>query len=389
ELSVMKRNLLYKSIFIVAVVLLCLLAITGIPNGVSWQAWKQSTRDHFHLGLDLQGGTYLILDVHVDEAVAADASQAAQRLQADLTSKGIAYSSITQPDPKNHPKLISVRGVNVNGTTGFRAAEQTDVGANYDVRELGNGNYDLTMNAQAVASTKQRALTQTIETIGNRVNQLGVTEPTVQQHGLGSYEIMVQLPGITDQDRVKQVMQETAQLQFRLGKGGPFSSEADARAQYGGVLPEDSEILPGKNIGGTASANGGTEWYVVSRSSVVSGSDLRDAQPTADNNGQMEVSFTLTRDAGQRFGAFTAANVSKPLAIVLDNQVQEYANIQSRIDDQGRITGQFSRQQASDLALILRSGALPASISYAQDEEVGPSLGADSIHAGIMAALTG
>src|SRR6185312_7984380 len=249
ELSVMKRNLLYKSIFIVAVVLLCLLAITGIPNGVSWQAWKQSTRDHIHLGLDLQGGTYLILDVHVDEAVAADASQAAQRLQADLTSKGIAYSSITQPDPKNHPELISVRGVNVNGTTGFRAAEQTDVGANYDVRELGNGNYDLTMNAQAVASTKQRALTQTIETIGNRVNLLGVTEPTVQQHGLGSYEIMVQLPGITDQDRVKQVMQETAQLQFRLGKGGPFSSEADARANTAGCCRKIAKSFRARTSG--------------------------------------------------------------------------------------------------------------------------------------------
>lgn len=385
----MKRTLFYKSIFIVTVILVCLLAITGIPKGLGWQAWKASIVGNVHLGLDLQGGTHLILQVHADEAVAADTAQAMQRLQADLSSKGIGFSSIHQPDPKSHPELIAVQGVPPARVGDFRTAVQTDLGPNYDIQAVSSGNFNLSMNAATVSATEQRALTQSIETIGNRINQLGVTEPTVQAHGLGAYQILVQLPGITDSDRVKQVMQETAQLQFRLGKAGPFPSEAAARAQYGGVLPEDSEILPGKNIGGPAAATSGSDWYVVSRSAVVSGSDLRDAQPAADNNGQMEVSFTLTRDAGQRFGNFTAANVAKPLAIVLDNQVQEYANIETRIEDQGRITGSFSRQQASDLALILRSGALPASLSYLQEQEVGPSLGADSIHSGILAALTG
>lgn len=385
----MKRILLYKSIFIVVVVLCCLAAITGVPKGLGWQAWKTSILSNIHLGLDLQGGTHLILQVNVDDAVAAETAQAAQRLQADLSSKGIAFNSLGQPDPKGHPELISVQGLNPTRVGDFRTAVQNDLGPNYDIRAVSSGNFDLTLNAATVASAKDRALTQSIETISNRVNQLGVTEPTVQAHGLGAYQILVQLPGITDPDRVKQVMQETAQLQFRLGKAGPFTSEAAARAQYGGVLPEDSEILPGKNIGGTSANSTGSDWYVISRSAVVSGSDLRDAQPQTDNNGQMEVSFTLTRDAGQRFGAFTSANVNRPLAIVLDNQVQEYATIQTRIEDQGRITGSFSNQQASDLALVLRSGALPASITYLQDVEVGPSLGADSIHEGVMAAITG
>ncbi|HUX68393.1 MAG TPA: protein translocase subunit SecD [Terriglobales bacterium] len=385
----MKRILLYKSLFIVVVVLGCLMAITGIPKGLSWQAWKTSILSNIHLGLDLQGGTHLILQVHAGEAVAAETAQAEQRLQADLTSKGIAFSSILQPDPKGHPELISVRGLNPTRVGDFRTAVQDDLGPNYDIRAVSSGNFDLTLNPTAVQSVKDHALTQSIETISNRVNQLGVTEPTVQAHGLGAYQILVQLPGITDPDRVKQVMQETAQLQFRLGKAGPFPSESAARAQYGGVLPEDSEVLPGQNIGGASTSTTGTDWYVVSRTAVVSGSDLRDAQPQTDNNGQMEVSFTLTRDAGQRFGAFTEANINRPLAIVLDNQVQEYATIQSRIEDQGRITGSFSNQQASDLALVLRSGALPASITYLQDEEVGPSLGADSIHQGVMAAITG
>src|SRR6185312_12937816 len=116
-------------------------------------------------------------------------------------------------------------------------------------RAIGSGNFDLVLNGTAVSGIKEHALTQSIETIGNRVNQLGVTEPTVQAHGLGAYQILVQLPGITDSDRVKQVMQETAMLQIRLVKSGPFPSESAARAQYGGILPEDSEVLPGKNIG--------------------------------------------------------------------------------------------------------------------------------------------
>jgi len=385
----MKRTLLYKAIFIVVVVLACLLAITGIPNGLGWQAWKASTISHIHLGLDLQGGTHLILTVNVDDAVRSQTGQDTERLRADLTSKGISFTSLTQPDPKGHPERITVQGIPLNKGSDFRALVQSDLGPNYNISEIGTGNYDLSLNAATVSSIKENAVTQSIETISNRINQLGVTEPTVQRHGLGAYEILVQLPGITDMDRVRSVMQDTAQLQFRLGKAGPFPSEAAARAQYGGILPEDSEILPGKSIGGGANASGSSDWYVVSRSSVVSGNDLRDARPSTDNNGQTEVSFTLTRDAGQRFGAFTSANINHPLAVVLDNQVQEYANIEGRIEDQGRITGSFTRQQAEDLALILRSGALPATITYQQNEVVGPSLGADSIHEGIVAALAG
>ncbi|MGH9471513.1 MAG: protein translocase subunit SecD [Terriglobales bacterium] len=384
----MKRNLLYKSLFIIVVVLCCLLAITGIPKGLGWQAWKESTIGNIHLGLDLQGGTYLILQVNAGEAVAGQTSQDAERLRADLTSKGIGFGSISTPDPKNQPQLVAVRGVAVARVGDFKTASDSDMGANYTLNAISPGNFDLVLSPTQVTAIKDRALTQSIETISNRINALGVTQPTVQAYGLGQYQMLVELPGVTDPAQVRQVMQDTAQLQFRLGKAGPFSSEVAARAQYGGILPEDSVILPGKNIGG-ASAAGGGEYYVVSRSSVVSGQDLRDAEPQTDNNGALQVQFTLTQNAGQRFGTFTAAHIGQPLAVVLDNRVQEYANIQSRIDDTGEITGAFSQQQASTLALVLRSGALPASISYRQDEEVGPTLGADSIREGISAAVIG
>jgi preprotein translocase subunit SecD len=384
----MKRTLLWKSIFIVVVVLACLLAITGIPKGLSWQAWKKSMLANIHLGLDLQGGTHLILQVHVNDAVRSQNAEAIQRLQADLTSKGISFTAIDQPDPKGMPQRIAATGIPQARVGDFRAAVENDLGPGYTMNQTGPGSFTMDLSPDQVSQIKDKALTQSIETISNRINTLGVTEPTVQRQGLGDYEILVQLPGITDEARVKQVMQETAQLQIRLVKGGPYPSEAAARAQYGGILPEDSEILPGNSIGSSGGANS-TGWYVLSRSAVVSGSDLRDAEPSTDNNGQTDVTFTLTRDAGRRFGAFTQANIGRDLAVVLDNRVQEAAVIQSRIDDQGEINGTFTRQEASDLALILRSGALPATITYQSDEEVGPSLGADSIHEGIMAALTG
>jgi preprotein translocase subunit SecD len=387
----MKRTLLWKSIFIVVVVLACLLAITGIPRGLSWQALKRSTLANIHLGLDLQGGTHLILQVHVNDAVRSQNAQAIQRLRADLTSKGISFGAIDQPDPKGMPQRIAATGIPQARAADFRTAVQNDLGPNYSIDQTSEGSVDsfvMDLSPDQVAAIKNQALQQSIETISNRIDKLGVTQPTVQQQGLGDYEILVQLPGITDEARVKQVMQETAQLQIRLVKGGPYPSEAAARAQYGGILPEDSEILPGNSIGSNSGANS-TGWYVLSRSAVVSGSDLRGAEPSTDNNGQTDVTFTLTRDAGQRFGTFTQANIGRDLAVVLDNRVQEAAVIQGRIDDQGEINGTFTRQEASDLALMLRSGALPATITYLQDQEVGPSLGADSIHQGIMAAITG
>src|SRR6185312_2356648 len=182
----MKRTLTYKFIFIIIVVLACLLAITGIPKGLGARAWMDSIKSNIHLGLDLQGGTHLILQVNVDDAVRAEIQQGAERLRADLTSKGIAFTSIAQPDPTGQPQRLDVTGVNQARAGDFHTAIQDDLGPNYDINSTGPGNYQIDMNAATIASVKQKALTQSIETISNRVNLLGVTEPTVQAHGLGA-----------------------------------------------------------------------------------------------------------------------------------------------------------------------------------------------------------
>jgi preprotein translocase subunit SecD len=245
----------------------------------------------------------------------------------------------------------------------------------------------LSLKASAVANIRNQALEQSKNTIRNRIDQLGVTEPTIADYGQGDYELVVQLPGVDDPTRVKDIIQSTAMLTLKIVRDGPFPTREAALAAHGGILPPDSELLPGRRESGDTT---GTEaWYIVDRIAAVTGRDLRDAQPRPDENGRPSVNFSLTRDGAARFARVTGANIGKQLAIILDNRVVSAPVIQGQISDNGRITGSFTPQQAADLALVLRSGALPASIKYEQETTVGPSLGADSIRHGVIASIVG
>jgi preprotein translocase subunit SecD len=244
------------------------------------------------------------------------------------------------------------------------------------------------MQPSAVEALKKSAVTQAIETIRNRIDQLGVSEPVIQEHGLGDYQILVQLPGVDDPGRVKEIMQSTAMLEIRQAMDGPYTSEQDALTAHGGLLPSNTLLMKGRSVT-RAGESPVDEYYVISRSSAVAGRDLRGAEPTRDENGRPAVRFMLTSDGGRRFAAFTGSHVGDKLAVVLDNKVMEVATIQEQIHDEGRITGTFTQQQTQDLSMILRSGALPASIRYLEERTVGPSLGADSIRQGVTAAIAG
>jgi preprotein translocase subunit SecD len=257
----------------------------------------------------------------------------------------------------------------------------------YEVTSGADNSWTVSMKPQALADLKNRAVAQAIETIRNRIDQLGVSEPIIEEHGLGQYQILVQLPGVDDPARVKDIMQSTAMLEIRQSFGGPYPSEQQALQDKGGVLPPDQLLMPaGHSVGASDS---GQAWYLVSRASAVTGRDLRAADQSRDENGQPSVSFTLTGEGGRRFASFTGAHVGDNLAVVLDNKVQEVAVIKDQIHDQGVINGRFTEQQAKDLAMILRSGALPAGIKYLEERTVGPSLGSDSIRAGVTAAVIG
>jgi preprotein translocase subunit SecD len=392
----MKKNLLWKILLILATLIVF---VWGIFLGTDPQKSIEAIKAHglvagvqqnIHLGLDLRGGTHLILQVQVNDAVNAETDQTIERLKDALKKKNINYGDITKLDPANAPQAITLRGVDIGAAGDLRSVVQDQFGE-YDLVSGADNSWTVALKSPVLQAIKTRAVEQAIETIRNRIDQLGVSEPVIQEHGLGDYQILVQLPGVDDPARVKEVMQSTAMLEIRQGldNGRAYSSEQEVLAAHGGILPSDAVIIKGKSIGSKAANESGDVFYLISRVSAVGGRDLRSAEAGHEESGRPDVSFTLTRDGGDRFYKFTSEHVGEPLAIVLDGKVQEIANIKEAIRDTGRISGSFSEQQTKDLSMILRSGALPASIKYLEERTVGPSLGADSIHQGVRAAIIG
>ena len=388
----MQKNLAGKTVFIIAVLIVFVFGFIGMPSKWSGQGVADSITSRIHLGLDLKGGTHLILQVMVNEAIASDATRNVERLKKDLKDNNIQYADISIPDPQNQPDHIVLKGVPPEASGDLRRVVGDDLGSEYDLNSGAENTWTVSMKPQPLAGLKKKAVDQAIDTIRKRIDELGVSEPTIQEHGLGNYQILVQLPGVDDPARVKEIMQNTAMLEIRqaLDNGRAYPSEQDALAAHNGVLPPDAVLIPGKNI--TNSEEGGTpqtEYYLVSRTAAVSGTDLRSASANRDENGRPDVQFNLTNLGGQRFYQFTSQHVGDYLAVVLDGKVQSVATIQEAIHDQGRITGRFTEEQAKDLSMVLSSGALPASIHYLEERTVGPSLGADSIRAGVTAAIIG
>jgi preprotein translocase subunit SecD len=380
----MNKNSLWKLVFIVGTLLFFLFGIFGIPKSFSGQGLLTALTDHIHLGLDLKGGTHLILQVQVNDAVNVVAQNAVEVLKEQLRNRKIDYADISQADQQNNPDQIVVKGVQPSARADLLDIVHQRL-PDYDMTGGAQNTWTLAMKPSNLNDLKNKAVTQAIDTIRNRIDALGVSEPTIEPHGLGQYQILVQLPGIDDSGRVKDIMQSTAMLEIKQMTDGPYPSEEAARQAKGGVVPADSILMSGQCANGPEPT-----WCFVSRISAVSGKDLRDAQASTDQNGQPSVTFSLTGEGGQRFYSFTSAHVGDSLAVVLDNKVQEVANIKEPIRDQGSISGgHMMEQQAKDLSMVLRSGALPASIKYLEEQTVGPSLGADSIRSGVRAAVIG
>jgi preprotein translocase subunit SecD len=237
-----------------------------------------------------------------------------------------------------------------------------------------------TLSAEAEAEVRADAVARTVETIGRRVNELGVAEPSIARQGAAGDEILIQLPGMASVDRAKSIIQAGGTLEFRLVEAGPAAS----RTELGPAAhPANTEIL--EEDGRQAERR----YYLVDKRAVMTGRDLRSARPSLDENNQPAVSFTLTTEGGRQFGAITAANIGRQLAIVLDGRARSVARIENRIGTDGTIHGSFTSQEAQDLALVLRSGALPAPLTFLAEGSVSASLGADSIRQGVTASIAG
>ncbi len=385
----MNKNLLAKTILIIAVLIVFLFGIVGIPSSFTAKGLLASLQQRIHLGLDLKGGTHLILQVQVNDAINADTDRTVERLKDELKKANVAFGEISKPDPQQHPELVAIKGVPPESSAELRHII-SDKFPEYDLTSGAQNAWTLAMKSSVATDTRKKAVQQAIETIRNRIDQLGVSEPVIQEHGLGDYQILVQLPGVDDPARVKEIMQSTAMLEIRQAVGGPYASEQAAMQANNGVLPPDAILMKGTTgVHGQDEASQGDAYWLISRASAVSGGDLRSADAGHDENGRADVNFILTGEGGRRFAAFTGAHVGDKLAVVLDNRVQSVATIQEQIHDQGRITGSFSEEETRNLALTLRSGALPAGIKYLQEVTVGPSLGADSIRQGVRAAVIG
>ncbi len=379
----MESKLRTRVIIIAIVVVGSILGVIGFPR--NFEQLKSNIRDRIHLGLDLKGGTHLVLQVHVEDAVNITIDQALERLRDELQAKNIPAD--VQRKKEGDKTYLLISGLPQDRSSDLQAIA-SDQYSDWDLARVAGDPTarTLTLKTSAAATLRNQALIQSMDTIRRRIDALGVSEPTIAEYGQGDYELVVQLPGVDDPTRVKDIIQSTALLELKLVQDGPYSSREGALAAHGGILPPDSQLLPGKNETGSSGAD---VWYIVNQIAAVTGRDLSGAQPGSDENSRPAVNFTLTRDGAARFSRITGENVNKLLAIVLDNHVVSAPVIHSQISDRGIIQGSFTSQQAGDLALVLRSGALPASISYLQEETVGPSLGADSIRHGIIASIVG
>jgi preprotein translocase subunit SecD len=382
----MNSQLKWKFIFIALVILACIYGLVGLPDfPTSAAAVKNNFADRIKLGLDLKGGSHLVLQVQIEEAIGFRCDQAVDQLLKQTRDKNIVVGETRRVDDQH----ILVRDVAPASANSFKDLISNQFQEWNLTPAAGEASgYLLTMKPSVVSDMRKSVMDQSLETIERRINALGLTEPTIAFTGRSDDEILVQLPGEGDPTRAKAVIQAGGQLELRgVDDDQTYPSEAAALAGHGGVLPPGTELLPGKS---DAKDQAGTQvWYLVDRLPIVTGQDLRNASPTPSTEfpGQYQVNFSISTAAAARFGPFTESHIGKRRAIVLDHQVQSAPVIKGRIEDSGLIEGNFSQDSAKDLSLVLRAGALPASIKYEEERTVGPSLGADSIREGVRASI--
>ncbi|HVF89883.1 MAG TPA: protein translocase subunit SecD [Blastocatellia bacterium] len=369
----------------------------GLKDFTSLAQFKQNLSDNIRLGLDLRGGSHLVLQVKTDDVINGITQKNLESAQAKLPEKGwpateikqsgVDEITITVPDRTRNSDIINELRGDFNN--------QTTEGKGWTATETGN-NIVFKLDQSVQNAERERATQLSQQIIENRVNAFGVTEPTVQRHGgEGRYQILVQMPGLDDPERVKNTLNADSNLELKLVAKGtqmPYptreAAEAAAKGLPGGLDAYEVVLYRSRPDNGGGSTEG---WVVLEKKAVVTGLDMRDARAMASryDSANYEIDFSLTNRGAKAFGEATGAHIGDNLAIVLNNEVKSAPTINSQINDRGQITGGFTKQSAEDLALSLRSGALPAKVSYIEQRTVGPSLGADSIRQGVTASVAG
>lgn len=368
----MERSLLYRGLLILAVMVIA--AVLVYPP-----------QEKITLGLDLQGGSHLVLKVHTDDALKAETDNNLDTLRRELEDRGITFSVERTSDSTF--ELVDV------DTTKDDEIQDKILDAylpNWEMDREGN-RLKFSIDAAGEAAIRRDAVTQARQTIYNRIDAYGVAEPSVTDGGAGSDRIVVQVPGVDDPERLKGVIKSTALLELRLVAAS--TDAADSRQELINSLPpgmiNQVDIFPEEVREKGTKKVIGTRYWALEKERVISGRDLRSASFTRGEFGEPAVGFSLTPLGSTRFGNVTGANIGRGLSIVLDGKVMSVANIRDRITDQGVIHGSFTEQEVQDLVMVLKSGALPAGMTIIEERTVGPSLGKDSIDKGWKAGLLG
>jgi preprotein translocase subunit SecD len=384
----MKKNLSNKILLIIAVIVICIYGILGVPSGVTGKALLEAMTKRIHLGLDLRGGAHLILQVKVEEAVNAETDNTVALVKQELKTANLGYTQVYKPDPAK-ASLIRVEGVPADKSNDTRLLLESKYANEYEVSGGDQpGSFTLTMKPLLVTALEKKTVQQAIEAIRDRVDALGISEPQIQEYGLGENQILVDLPGVENENQIESIIQGTNRLEIHAVVGGPYKDEQEAAASQGGSISADDELK--KFTGVVEGGSNEPSVYVLQRASVVAGNDFRSADPSTNpNTGQKEVQFTLTNEAGDKFYDYTSKNVGRYMAVVMNDRAREVAVIKGAIRDRGVIEGTFTADEVAALSKLLRTGALPASLQQMEKRFVGASLGADSIRQGVKAAIVG
>ncbi len=367
----MDRSLQTRLIVIIAVIALA-----------AWKAYPPEEK--IHLGLDLQGGMHMVLQVETDDAIRAETDNTMGGVQRDLEEAGIEGVELDRTGDQ---------AFEVSGVPADRDDEIDEIIGSYhqgwNMRRVG-GRLQFELSASEAKTIAELAVNQARETIRNRVDAFGVAEPIIHDEGLGSNRIVVQLPGVDDPDRIRRLIKNTAFLEFRLVKAntGTFDTEQAALDASRGGDADKHEVMQEDLRDDNRNVIGERFWILEQRQ-VITGRDLKTARISSGEFNEPTVSFFLTSEGGKKFGDVTGESIGRGLAIVLDGKVISAPTIQARITDQGVITGSFTLQEVQDLVTVLRSGALPAGLTNLTERTVGPTLGQDSIDKGSKAGLFG
>jgi preprotein translocase subunit SecD len=358
----MKKNLQWK--VILTVILIAGAIIISYPPS-----------SKIKLGLDLKGGIHLVLRVLTDDSINVETDQEIGRMEELFKKNNITFAKAT----KDGLGKYSLQGV-LADQEGKTRDLLDQYARDWEYIFIGD-KVSLTLKPLVAQFLREQSVGQALETIRNRIDQLGVAEPLLQRQGANN--IVVELPGVDDPDRVKNLIKVTAMLEWKLVKAGPVAEEATLLQATNGQVPEDAEVVRGDP------KRGQSGFFLVNKVSVVTGKDLRTVRRTQDEWNTPAVSFTLNPDGGARFEQATRENIGKQIAIILDSKVQSAPVVETEISraQGGIIRGRFTAVEADDLVIILKAGALPAGIKYLEERTIGPALGADSVRQGLVAGL--